>query len=297
MYAIHMMQFVCMHARRWVEKFEERRKQLAEQQAGSSSSSSSDAGAASTPNSISSSSGSSVTSWFPKAVLQLLQLAVVNAALILWPASLHPGGLTASNVWLAYWAYMLFFAGGSVYRLVTFGSLAARKKDAQGRTWWSIAAWLLFVISIPVIHWPPVGAFLQRQQMPAGGTDVALLQRSVITVFDVLGGVLLAAAVGLNWWAARTLGKAYDRVVAPEKLVTNGPYKYVQHPIYSSYVLLFVGYGLLMHSAPTALLALGVCLTYYLSRTRLEQAVLQQAFGQQYAEYKQRTKLFVPYVL
>jgi protein-S-isoprenylcysteine O-methyltransferase Ste14 len=195
---------------------------------------------------------------------------------------------------------MLFFAGGSVYRLVTFGPLAARKKDAQGHTWWSTAAWLLFVISIPVIHWPPVGAYLQRQQSlaaaAAGGGDVALVT-GVITAFDLLGGALLAAAVGLNWWAARTLGKAYDRVVAPETLVTDGPYRYVQHPIYSSYMLLFVGYALLLHSATTALFALGVCLTYYFSRTQLEQAVLQQAFGQHYEEYRQRTKLFVPFVL
>jgi protein-S-isoprenylcysteine O-methyltransferase Ste14 len=192
---------------------------------------------------------------------------------------------------------MLFFAGGSVYRLVTFGPLAARTKDAQGRTWWSTASWLLFVIFIPVIHWPPVGAFLQRQAASAASGGRAALQGSVITAYDVLGAVLLAAAVGLNWWAARTLGRAYDRVVAPEVLVTDGPYKYVQHPIYSSYMLLFVGYSLLLHSAPTALLALGVCLLYYFNRTRLEQAVLQQAFGQPYEEYRQRTKLFVPFVL
>jgi protein-S-isoprenylcysteine O-methyltransferase Ste14 len=288
-----------------VEKFEERRKQLAEQQqttttSSSSSGSGSAAGAPATSPSVSSSSSSSVASWFPKAVLQLLQLAVVNAALILWPASLHPDGLAAGNVWLAYWAYMLFFAGGSVYRLVNFGPLAARKKDAQGRTWWSTAAWLLFVISIPVIHWPPIGSFLQRQQVltaSAAGSSRAVLQGSVITAYDVLGAVLLAAAVGLNWWAARTLGRAYDRVAAPDVLVTDGPYKYVQHPIYSSYMLLFVGYGLLLHSAPTALLALAVCLLYYVSRTHLEQAVLQQAFGQPYEDYRQRTKLFVPFVL
>jgi protein-S-isoprenylcysteine O-methyltransferase Ste14 len=284
---------------RWVEKFEERQKKLLQQPSSSSSSSAARAPATS-PAASSSSSSTSVASLLPKAVRQLLQLAVVNAALILWPASLHPGGLSAGNVWLAYWAYMLFFAGGSVYRLVTFGPLAARKKDAQGRTWWSTASWLLFVISIPVIHWPPVGAFLQRQTMLAASAASggrALLQGSVITAYDVLGTVLLAAAVGLNWWAARTLGRAYDRVVAPDVLVTDGPYRYVQHPIYSSYMLLFVGYGLLLHSAPAALLALAVCLVYYFSRTRLEQAVLQQAFGQLYEEYRQRTKLFVPYVL
>lgn len=33
---------------------------------------------------------------------QVLQLLLVNAALILWPASLAPGGLLLARVWLLY---------------------------------------------------------------------------------------------------------------------------------------------------------------------------------------------------
>lgn len=38
--------------------------------------------------------------------------------------------------------------------------------------------------------------------------------------------------------------QAYNRVVAPDELVTGGPYALVQHPIYSSYMLLFAGNAL-----------------------------------------------------
>jgi len=62
-------------------------------------------------------------------------------------------------------------------------------------------------------------------------------------------------------------------------------------------MLLFAGYAMALHAAATAVLAVAVCLLYYSSRTRLEQAVLEQAFGQEYAAYKQRTKLFIPGVL
>ncbi len=38
--------------------------------------------------------------------------------------------------------------------------------------------------------------------------------------------------------------QAYDRLVTPDELVISGPYKFVQHPIYTSYMLLFCGYCL-----------------------------------------------------
>lgn len=38
--------------------------------------------------------------------------------------------------------------------------------------------------------------------------------------------------------------QGFDRLVQPEALVTSGPYAFVQHPIYTSYMALFVGHCL-----------------------------------------------------
>jgi protein-S-isoprenylcysteine O-methyltransferase Ste14 len=62
---------------------------------------------------------------------------------------------------------------------------------------------------------------------------------------------------------ATTIPQAYDRIAAPEQLVTSGVYRFVQHPIYTSYMLLFCGFCLCVHSAPSALLMLAVCTMYY----------------------------------
>jgi protein-S-isoprenylcysteine O-methyltransferase Ste14 len=254
--------------------------------------------------------------------LQLLQLALTVAALILWPASLSPAGLHSGRVWWAALTYLAFFAGGSVWRLVRFGPLASRQQDAQAKSAGSRAAQALFIASMPLLHWGAVGSFLKRQaarqlvqqqqQMQvavsdaahhAGGavvlvpTPAAPSLPAALSLYDVLGFVMLVAAVALNWAAARHLGRAYDRVVAPAALVTTGPYSYVQHPIYSSYMLLFAGYAMWMHAWPVATGFVAVCLVYYRSRTRLEGAVLQAAFGQEYSEYAARTRLFVPFVL
>lgn len=289
----------CCICSRWVEKFEGRRRKLAEQSATGSNSNNASA------NSSSSRSSSSNPTFkrIQKAGLQLLQLAVVIAALILWPASLYPGGLAVKNVWLCYVCYMLFFGGGSVYRLVKFGRLTSRKQDRQAKTWLSTVSWAMFVMAMPIIHWAPVVGLLKRQQQqqPALAATAAAAKgssyNSYLTVYDVIGVVMLMGATALNWWAATHLGKAYDRVVQPDALITTGPYAFVQHPIYSSYMLLFAGYSMMMHSAATAVLALAVCLVYYMSRTGLEKDVLHRAFGQKYEAYASRTKLFIPGIL
>ena len=124
--------------------------------------------------------------------------------------------------------------------------------------------------------------------------------------------------------------QAYDRVVVPERLVTKGVYSFVQHPIYVSYMLLFSGFCLSLHSAPSALLILAVCAAYYRcvrvcvqsilqlsrkalrkrlqpcsqslilycrQRCTLEEALLEQAFGSEYVAYKTKTKRFIPLLL
>lgn len=309
---------------RWVEKFEAKRKELEQQQHSqqppvNSSSSSNQAGAghrsaAPAPVPVAASPppadqpGRQPIPW-PKVALQLLQLTVAVAALILWPASLYRTGLYNGKVWLLILTYVLFFGGGSVWRLVRFGPLANRKKDKQAKSLGTRAAWALFVAMMPILHWGAIGSYMKAKAAASATAAAAAAQQGVVelgytpgpvsslTLYDIIGLGLLAGAVWLNWQAARHLGRAYDRVVQPDALVTSGPYAWVQHPIYSSYMMLFCGYAMVLHSFGYALLALVVCLVYYKSRVALEADVLRDAFGEKYVQYQQRTKLFVPFVL
>ena len=89
----------------------------------------------------------------------------------------------------------------------------------------------------------------------------------------------------------------FDRLVTPSQLVTTGPYRWMQHPIYTSYMLLFASFCFAMHTAPTAVLVLMVCMLYYKLRCSLEAKILSAAFGEKYDTYASRTKLFIPGVV
>eukprot|EP00955_Chlamydomonas_euryale_P099047 365192-Chlamydomonas_euryale.AAC.14 len=233
------------------------------------------------------------------AAVQVAQLLLVTGALILWPASLAPGGLLLGRVWLLYCVYVIFFGFGTLYRMLVHGELMPRARDKQRSTSWASRLQLAaFIIAVPVLHWLPMLRFCGMAalgQMPVG-----------MTWYDALGIVLVLCAIGLNAAAARALGKvcdgpvhkhtflivfaspwqhpltlgdcmfvctfaelllcypqAYDRIAPPDKLVTTDVYSVVQHPIYTSYMLLFSGFCLLLHSAPSALLLTAVCATYY----------------------------------
>lgn len=75
--------------------------------------------------------GPSVLSRILTIIAQALQLVVVLALLVLWPASLVEGGLGLVRVWQLYAAYFVFFFLGSVLRVVRFGKFAPGKQDKQ----------------------------------------------------------------------------------------------------------------------------------------------------------------------
>ncbi|PNH04042.1 hypothetical protein TSOC_009851 [Tetrabaena socialis] len=222
---------------------------------------------------------------------QVAQLAVVLSLLLLLPAGVHDGGLTLTRPFTTLAAYFAFFGLGSVARMVRHGPLAPRAADRQVASWRDRLAFAAFVVVLPLLHW--YGMY--RYAALVLYTDTILPYST--TLFDLIGGAGMVLAILLNWAASRELGGAYDRVVAPAALITTGPYRFVQHPIYTSYALLFVSYGLWLHSGLAAVAALAVCALYYSRRTALEAEVLQAAFGSQYRDYASRTKRFVPLVL
>jgi protein-S-isoprenylcysteine O-methyltransferase Ste14 len=76
------------------------------------------------------------------------------------------------------------------------------------------------------------------------------------------------------------------------KLVTSGPYRYVRHPSYLAYFILFFGLFFLLLN-PVALVPL-VAIPGYVRITIYEEQLLVARFGSEYVEYQKRTGRFLP---
>lgn len=110
-------------------------------------------------------------------------------------------------------------------------------------------------------------------------------------------GVGLALIAGLVVvWMFRTLGRNLTDTVVTRKhhtLVTNGPYRWVRHPLYTSAALIMPA-STLVAANWFFFAAGGVVFLLLAIRTRKEEANLIARFGDDYRNYMQRTGRFVP---
>ncbi len=154
------------------------------------------------------------------------------------------------------------------------------KEEHGDRSFWLIALGMIggfFLSPVEYLYFP---AFLPR---PAWIQIPALL-------LTILGAALFV-------WARRTLGEAYSghvSVAEGQRLVQDGPYRFFRHPAYAGYLWislgLAVGYSSLAGLA-ALLLALLPAVIY---RIRVEDKMLAEHFGAQFADYARRTKRLIP---
>lgn len=99
--------------------------------------------------------------------------------------------------------------------------------------------------------------------------------------------VLLILYFALTVWSVSVFSKNNE-------LITEGPYKYVRHPMYSAVIfLLNPALAILFRSW---LLLLACILVYFIWRAALksEERMLVQKFGDQFIEYRKKTPAFFP---
>ncbi len=124
---------------------------------------------------------------------------------------------------------------------------------------------------------------------------------------QLISWVLLFACILPLWLGVRALrarGKASgSRQEEPEllaferttQLVTDGVYRYIRHPLYSSLLILDWGIFFKQPSWVGLLLACATSLLLVVT-ARCDEAECTRAFGPAYQKYMQRTRMFIPYV-
>jgi protein-S-isoprenylcysteine O-methyltransferase Ste14 len=97
-------------------------------------------------------------------------------------------------------------------------------------------------------------------------------------------------------WTFHSLGKNLTDTVVTRRqhtLTTHGPYRWVRHPFYCVVFLWGLSLSLLTANWLLALLGLAA-LTMLVRRTRVEEAKLDERFGDEYRAYAERTGRFFP---
>lgn len=112
----------------------------------------------------------------------------------------------------------------------------------------------------------------------------------------VVGLVLVLAGGSLGLVAGRRLGRALTPTpvpIADAGLRTDGAYRFVRHPIYSAVLLMVIGYVVAIGSAWSAACAV-VLLAFFVLKSRWEDGLLHEQYGDEWASWAARTGALVP---
>lgn len=112
----------------------------------------------------------------------------------------------------------------------------------------------------------------------------------------LVGLGLLGAAGVVLWWTLASIGDNISPSTstrAGARLVTEGPYRFVRHPLYSAGFLAVLGIGLANESTPL-LAGVAMLLWWLPRRVHGEEQNLVASYGDDYRVYQTRTGRFLP---
>ena len=110
-------------------------------------------------------------------------------------------------------------------------------------------------------------------------------------LFEAGGMALFFAAIRASRAAA--LKMAFDRE-NPHGLVTQGPYRYLRHPFYTSYLIFWIGWAIATWSLWSVIPLAVITVIYVLAALGEERKFSRTAMAADYADYRRKTGFFWP---
>jgi protein-S-isoprenylcysteine O-methyltransferase Ste14 len=114
------------------------------------------------------------------------------------------------------------------------------------------------------------------------------------------GIVLMILGIILRLWSMLVLGRFFSGAVGTQEgqfVVDKGPYKFVCHPSYTGALLILIGLGLAVQSWGAVIILILLFSLAYGYRMHIEEKALISELGENYIEYRKRTKRLIPYLI
>ena len=187
------------------------------------------------------------------------------------------------------WRYWLIAALWIAWEVYWIAAARGTKRTASSEP---------FITRLPVVAGLALSIFLLFASPWLGGFLGGLVPPGGDLGY-FLGLSVAVSGAGVAFWARHTLGRNWSgRVTIKEdhELVTDGPYCWVRHPIYTGGLLIVAGSAVAL-ARVGGLFSVAIMTTIFLHKVRLEEKVLQDHFGERYAEYRKRTDALIPFLL
>ena len=111
------------------------------------------------------------------------------------------------------------------------------------------------------------------------------------------GGLVMAVGLWLFWRSHADLGDSWSVTLelnSNHKLITNGVYRCMRHPMYASFFLMAIGQALLLSNWLAGWSALVATTVLYVMRIPHEEKMMIEFFGDEYRAYCLHTNGIIP---
>ena len=146
------------------------------------------------------------------------------------------------------------------------------------------------LIRLPNEKWLRLFAFFAISMMPLYQLD------QIPTPFFAIGAVIMLCGAALMLWAQYTLGKNWipgAGIHKSHKLVMDGPYSKVRHPLYTAIGMFWIGGAIA--TLNFGILIAGVFLWLSMAiRVPSEENLMRQKFKKRWEQYQASTAMFFP---
>jgi protein-S-isoprenylcysteine O-methyltransferase Ste14 len=121
---------------------------------------------------------------------------------------------------------------------------------------------------------------------------------SLPSTISYLGVILLITGFALRQYSIKILGKYFTPVVQKlknQKIIQQGPYKYIRHPSYTGLLLELTGTALALSNIISLMITMVLFLPTIFYRIKIEESFLEKHFSE-YKNYKKKTKKLIPFI-
>jgi protein-S-isoprenylcysteine O-methyltransferase Ste14 len=188
-------------------------------------------------------------------------------------------------VWLAIWI------------AASLGTKPTARRESPGSRLAYLAPILLSAFLLLLAKRTHIGTALAASGPPLSWLYVRFVPLYVGVVW--IGAPLVVLGVLIALWARFHLGRNWSGSVTVKQdheLVVTGPYRFVRHPIYTGLLLAVAGSACAIGQL-RGLLALALTLFALWYKSRTEEHMMIETFGEKYIRYREAVKALIPFVL
>ena len=184
------------------------------------------------------------------------------------------------------WAFFILFLVWFFIR-IPYGKESLKIKSKTKKRV-SLEKFLVFLNFISMMFLPVFVVF---------STRIDFAGMNLPSVIRCVALIIYGLSLGLFVWCHKSLGKNWSTILEireNHKLIQEGPYKRIRHPMYTHFWLLIISQGLILNN--WVVMGYGVLawsILYFL-RVNKEEEMMIEEFGDEYKKYVKKTGRLFP---